>query len=124
MQTAPVLIVVFSDQNAYLERYSEPDKGSTPPAEQDWSIPYWHVDAGMAAMILLLGAVDEGLGGLFFGVPGERWEALHQAFAVPERLAPVGVVSIGYPAPDLRSPSLRRGRRPFESTVAYGSFAL
>src|ERR1700730_11849044 len=27
VQTAPVLIVVFSDQNAYLERYSEPDKG-------------------------------------------------------------------------------------------------
>jgi nitroreductase len=122
VQTAPALVVVFSDRNAYLTRYAEPDKGSTPPDLQDWPVPYWHIDAGMAAMILLLGAVDQGLGGLFFGIPSERWNALREAFAVPERLAPIGVVSLGYPAPDVRSPSLRRGRRPFESTVAYGSF--
>jgi hypothetical protein len=41
---------------------------------------------------------------------------------VPQRLRPVGVVSIGYPAPDERSPSLRRGRRPFGEVVSYGSF--
>jgi nitroreductase len=122
VQTAPALVVVFSDRNAYLARYAEPDKGSTPPDLQDWPVPYWHIDAGMAAMILLLGAVDQGLGGLFFGVPSERWDALREAFAVPERLTPIGVVSLGYPAPDVRSPSLRRGRRPFTSTVAYGSF--
>jgi nitroreductase len=122
VQTAPALIVVFSDRNAYFARYAEADKGSTPPDQQDWPVPYWHIDAGMAAMILLLGAVDQGLGGLFFGIPSERWEALREAFAVPERLTPIGVISLGYAAPDLRSPSLRRGRRPFESTVAYGSF--
>lgn len=122
MQTAPALVVVFSDETAYRQRYAEPDKGSTPPDEQDWPVPYWHIDAGMAAMIMLLGAVDAGLGSLFFGVPTAAWPALRSAFAVPERLAPVGVVSLGYPAPDVRSPSLKRGRRPMESVVAYGSF--
>jgi nitroreductase len=122
VQTAPALIVIFSDRKAYLDRYAESDKGSIPADEQDWPIPYWHVDAGMAAMIVLLGAVDAGLAALFFGVPGERWAALRAAFNVPDRLTPVGVISVGHPAPDLRSPSLRRGRRSFESTVAYGSF--
>lgn len=122
IRTAPALVVVFSDETAYRERYAEPDKGSTPPDEQDWPVPYWHIDAGMAAMIMLLGAVDAGLGALFFGVPSVAWPALRSAFNVPKRLAPVGVVSLGYAAPDVRSPSLKRGQRPMESVVAYGSF--
>ena len=122
MRTAPVLIICFSDREAYFTRYAEPDKGSTPPEEQDWPIPYWHVDTGMAAMILLLAAADRGLGALFFGVPGPAWPALRERFGVPDALDPVGVVSLGAPAPDQRSPSLRRGRRPFGDVVGYGSF--
>jgi nitroreductase len=122
MQTAPALVIVFSDETSYRERYAEPDKGSTPADEQDWPVPYWHIDAGMAAMIMLLGAVDMGLGALFFGVPSAAWPALRSAFAVPDRLTPIGVVSLGYPAPDVRSPSLKRGRRPMTDVVAYGSF--
>jgi hypothetical protein len=30
-------------------------------------MPYWDIDAGMACMLMLLKAVDEGLGGWFFG---------------------------------------------------------
>lgn len=122
MQTAPALIVVFSDKAAYLDRYAEPDKGWADRAESHWPVPYWDIDAGMAAMILLLGAVDVGLGACFFGVPRERWGPLRTAFAVPAALTPVGVVSLGYPAPDVRSPSLRRGRRPLAEVVRYGSF--
>ena len=73
-------------------------------------------------MILLLAAQDAGLAACFFGVPGDRWMALRAAFAIPDRLDPVGVVSLGYPAPDVRSPSLRRGRRGVEEVVSYGSF--
>jgi nitroreductase len=122
LQTAPVLIVVFADPDAYLDRYAEPDKGWVDRDEARWPVPYWDVDAGMAAMILLLGAVDAGLGACFFGVPGERWDALRAAFGVPHVWRPVGVVSLGYPAPDRRSPSLRRGRRPLTDIVGYGSF--
>ncbi|MDQ2748344.1 MAG: nitroreductase family protein [Pseudonocardiales bacterium] len=122
MRTAPVLIVIFSDKDAYLDRYAEPDKGWSDRAESRWPMPYWDIDAGMAAMILLLAAVDAGLGACFFGVPSERWDALRAAFAVPAGLRPVGVVSLGYPAPDIRSPSLKRGRRPLEEVISYGSF--
>ena len=123
MQRAPVLVLCFSDREAYLDRYAEPDKGWTDRDEARWPIPYWHVDVGMAAMILLLGAVEAGLGACFFGVPAARWPALAEAFAVPAGLAPVGVVSLGHPATDLRSKSLLRGRRPLADVLSYGSFA-
>jgi nitroreductase len=122
MRQAPVLVVFFSDRQAYLDRYAEPDKGWTDRDEARWPVPYWHIDTGMAAMIFLLGAQDTGLGACFFGIPPEHWPAFFTAFAVPEELSPVGVVSLGHPAPDLRSPSLKRGRRTLDQLVAYGSF--
>lgn len=122
MSSAPILVICFSDRSAYLDRYAEADKGWTDRDEKRWPVPYWHIDTGMAAMILLLAAQDAGLGACFFGIPPERWSALFDAFDVPERLTPVGVVSLGYPAPDVRSPSLRRGRRTIEDVVRYGSF--
>lgn len=124
MQTAPALIVCFSDKRAYLDRYAEPDKGWTDRDEQRWPVPYWHIDTGMAAMLALLAAEDHGLGACFFGVPRPKWAALRAAFDVPERLEPIGVISLGYPAADRRSPSLKRGRRPLAEVVHYGSFGV
>jgi nitroreductase len=122
MQNAPALIVCFSDKQAYLDRYAEPDKGWTDRDEAHWPVPYWDIDTGMAALLILLGAVERGLGACFFGVPGEHWAALRTQFNVPEQLTPVGVISLGYPAPDVRSPSLARGRRSHADVVHYGSF--
>jgi nitroreductase len=122
MQSAPALIVCWADRDAYLDRYAEPDKGWVDRDPARWPIPYWYVDTGMAAMLLLLAAHDQGLAGCFFGVPGESWPKLRAAFDVPSHLDPVGVVSLGYPAPDRRSPSLRRGRRPLDEVVSYGTF--
>src|SRR5947209_374253 len=65
---APLLIVVLSHKDAYLDRYAEPDKGWTDRSESHWPVPYWDVDAGFAALLMLLTAVDLGLGALFFGV--------------------------------------------------------
>jgi nitroreductase len=122
LQSAPALVVCLSDKQAYLDRYAEPDKGWSDKDEARWPVPYWHIDTGMAAMILLLAAHDQGLGACFFGVPPERWTAFREAFAVPDGLAPVGVVSLGYPAPDRKSPSLKRGRRQLDDVLVYGSF--
>ena len=122
MRTAPVLIVVFADKQTYLDRYAEPDKGWTDRDESRWPVPYWHIDTGMASLLILLGAVNGGLAACFFGIPREHWAALGKAFAVPERLIPIGGISLGYRARDRRSPSLRRGRRPLSEVVAYGSF--
>jgi nitroreductase len=76
----------------------------------------------MAALLLLLGAVDAELGACFFGVPPERWDAVRAAFGIPGHLTAIGVVSLGKPAADRKSPSLRRGRRPLEEVVHFGRF--
>ena len=122
MQRAPVLVIFFSDRDAYLDRYAEPDKGWTDRDEARWPVPYWHIDVGMAAMIFLLAVQEEGLAACFFGVPAQCWPQLFAAFNVPEALSPVGVVSLGYPAPDVKSPSLKRGRKRLADVAAYGSF--
>lgn len=124
MRTAPVLVVCLSDPDAYLDRYAEPDKGWTDRDEARWPIPYWDVDTGMAALLLQLTAVDEGLGALFFGVAGPRHDALKEAFGIPARRRVVGVVSLGYAVPHPRSPSLRRGRRGLDQVAHWGRFGL
>jgi nitroreductase len=122
MRTAPALILCLSDPTRYLDRYAEPDKGWEDRDENRWPVPYWDVDTGMAALVLLLGAVDAGLGACFFGVPPEDQAAVLDSFGAPPDRRIVGVVSLGYPAPDRRSPSLRRGRRPLPDVVHDGRF--
>ena len=124
MRSAPALVVCLSDPQRYLDRYAEPDKGWTDRDPGRWPVPYWDVDTGMAALVVLLTAVDEGLGGCFFGVPPERRDAVLGAFGVPADRRVVGVVSLGYPAPDRRSPSLRRGRRPVAEVAHDGRFGV
>jgi len=122
MQSAPTLIIPLSNKAIYLDRYAEPDKGWTDRDEARWPMPYWHLDTAMASMLILLGAVDAGLGACFFGIPPDRVLAVQAAFAIPVDWSPIGVISLGYPRPDRRSPSLRRGRREQAGVVSYGSF--
>jgi nitroreductase len=115
---APLVIVPLADKAAYLDRYAEPDKGWADRDERRWPVPYWYVDSAFAAMLILLTAVDLGLGALFFGLRDP--EALRQAFGVPVDRDPIGALALGYPAPDRPSRSLRRGRRPAEQVVHRG----
>jgi len=123
MRTAPLIVVAHSHKDAYLDRYAEPDKGWADRDESRWPVPYWHIDTGMAALLVLLTAVDEGLGACLFGIPPERTAGYRQAFGVPAGYTPIGAITIGYPAPDWRSPSLRRGRRPPDQVVHRGRWA-
>lgn len=122
VSTAPCLIVCLSNKEAYLDRYAEADKGWTDRDEARWPVPFWDVDTGMAALLMLLTVVDEGLGGLFFGVPPERHECVRDDFSIPADRGFVGVVAMGYGAQDRRSPSLRRGRRPVAEVAHEGRF--
>jgi nitroreductase len=117
---APLVIVPLAHKDAYLDRYAEADKGWTDRDEARWPVPYWYVDTGMAALLALLSAVDQGLGALFFGFHSENVDALRAHFDVPAAYAPIGAIAIGYPAPDRPSPSLQRGRRPLPEIVHRG----
>ncbi len=122
LMTAPTLVLCLSHKDAYLDRYAEPDKGVTDRSEDYWPVPYWDIDTGMAALLMLLGAVDEGLGSCFFGVPAHRHTEVKVAFGIPAGRAIVGVVSLGYRLADRRSPSLRRGRRGVTEVSHWGRF--
>ena len=116
MRTAPVVVVPMSDESAYADRYAEPDKGWTDRGRTRWAIPYWHVDAGMASLLILQTAVDEGLGGCFFGIPPTRTAAFRSAFGVPDAYTPVGAITLGHPAPSEVLPG-SRARRPRRDVV-------
>jgi nitroreductase len=121
MRRAPLLIVPLSHKQAYLDRYAEPDKGATDRDESRWPVPYWDIDTGMAALLILLTVVDEGLAACFFGVQPDRHAPFRQAFGVPDEYTPIGCISVGYEgSEDLRSPSLKRGRRGVEEVVHRG----
>lgn len=117
---APLIVVCCSEKDVMLSRYALPDKGWTDRSESQWPVPFWDVDAAMAAMIVLLTAVDLGLGALFFGI--RRIPDFRKAFGVPERVTPIGAIAIGWPSPDDRpSPSLRIvARRPSAAVIHRG----
>ena len=68
-------------------------------------------------MLIFLAAVDEGLVAAFTGV--ERVEEMRKLLGIPEHFHPVGVISLGYPAEDVKSSSLKRGRKPVTEVVHY-----
>jgi nitroreductase len=123
MRRAPLIVVPHSNRSAYLDRYAEPDKGWTDRDANRWPVPYWDIDTGMASLLMLLTVVDEGLGACFFGIPPERIDGFREAFDVPAEFTPIGAVTVGYRAPDRRSPSLKRGRRSVDQVVHRGRWS-
>jgi nitroreductase len=115
---APVVALVLADPDAYVARYAEPDKAAAGLGEsaEAWPVPYWTVDAAFATMTLLLAAEAEGLGTLFFGVfQGE--DELRTELGIPGGLLLLGVVALGWPAPQPARPGTsasRPRRRPAE----------
>lgn len=92
-------------------------------------MPYWDVDAGMAALLILLTAEDEGLGALFFGVggPGSALRgatdltAFRAAYYIPGTHRPIGAIAVGYKAKATVETSRRPSkRRSYEAVVHRG----
>jgi nitroreductase len=114
-----VLILPLPDPTRYLERYAQPDKIEFGMDEEaNWPVRFWEIDAAMASMLMLLAAVDEGLGGWFFGITyGER--ELLDRFGVPTHLRPIGIIGLGLRAGD-EEPSgswTKHGRRPLQEQI-------
>ena len=117
---APLIIVPLASQEAYQDRYAEADKGWTDRDAARWPVPFWYIDTGFSALLMLLTAVDEGLGALFFGI--FDLEAFRAEFGVPPTWTPIGAIAIGYPAPHRASPSLARGRKSAQACVHRGTW--
>jgi nitroreductase len=120
ISAAPVLVVPCVRRAAYEQRYAEADKAA-PGRPGAWRVPYWWVDGGAGLMLLLLAAVDEGLAAGFLDVADA--DGLRGLLGIPADVEPLGVVTIGHPAPDRRSGSLARGRRPRDEVVHRGRWS-
>jgi nitroreductase len=118
-RTAPVVIVPMSRKRVYLDRYAEPDKGWTDRDEARWPVPFWHIDTGMAALLILQTAVDEGLGAVYFGIVPEAVQPFRDGFGVPADTEPIGAIAIGHDAEPVKR-DLRSRRRPLDDVVRYG----
>jgi nitroreductase len=118
-QTAPLVIVPMSSKRVYLDRYAQPDKGWTDRDEARWPVPFWHIDTGMAALLILQTVVDEGLGAVYFGIVPEAVPPFMSAFGVPDDHEPIGAIAIGYDAETAKR-DLRSRRRSPDDVVHYG----
>ena len=110
---APVHIVICSDKQAYVDRYAQPDKSGL----GEWTVPYWWVDAGASLMAILYAAVDEGLAAGLLG--SHSVDDLRSVLEVPSHILIAGIVTLGHPAPDRKSSSIRRGRTDHDEVVRW-----
>jgi nitroreductase len=118
----PCIVLALANRAAYLERYARPDKARFGLQEADaWPVPYWDVDTGMAVMLVLLAAVEAGLGGWFFGLAWGARELMAE-LGVPDGCRPIGAIGLGLALPDPhpRGSAFSLRRRPLDSMVHFG----
>jgi FMN reductase [NAD(P)H] len=119
---APALIVVCLREDDYHERYRKPDK-LVDGREIEWPIPYWHFDAGAAAMLILLAAIDEGYAAGLFGVFAEAMEPFKELLGIPADVDVACCITVGKPADDSSwdalTSRLTQARRPVEQLVRW-----
>ncbi|MGX7829422.1 nitroreductase family protein [Actinokineospora sp. 24-640] len=122
VRTAPVVVIPFAVKDDYLDRYARPDKGFDRD-ESLWPVPFWYIDTGMAVLLILQTAVDEGLGAVYFGVGHDTAERLRADFGVPAGHEPIGAIALGHgDEPEIAADASPRRvpRRPSSDVVHFG----
>jgi nitroreductase len=98
-ETAAAQVFVLTREDDYHDRYQRDDKLQE-GEEIVWPVPFWHVDAGAAMMLVLLAAIQEGLAAAVYGIFGDDERKLRDLLRIPDDLILVAGISIGYPLPD------------------------
>jgi nitroreductase len=121
VQTAPLVIVPLSCKRIYIDAYVEnADEGEDWTDEAAWwPVPFWHIDTGMAALLILQTTVDEGLAACYFGIMPQAFGPLREAFGIPDDHDPIGAIAIGHSA-ETAHPNLSAHRRPREQMIHHG----
>lgn len=120
--SAAAHVLVLTREQDYHDRYNREDKlDATGGVEIVWPVPYWHVDAGAALMLILLAAIEEGLAAGVYGVQLEDQPRLRMLLDIPDELAIVAGVTLGHAAPDpewsKRTSRATQPRRPLDELV-------
>lgn len=118
----PVSILPITNKRRYLDRYAQPDKIQFGmDKEENWSIPSWTVDTSMAIMLMLLAAVDEGLGAWYLFISRGENDVMRE-LRIPSSCQLLGVIALGYPSAEdkPRGSVFAKRRRPFEEMFHFG----
>jgi nitroreductase len=116
------LILPFANKSLYLDRYAQPDKLQFGlDKEENWPVPFWTVDTSMAIMLILLAAVDEGIGAWYLDI-SRGHDDLMRELGVPPHCIRLGVVALGYASPEDKPSAavFKKRRRPFEEMFHFG----
>ena len=116
------MIVPLACKDIYLDRYAQPDKGLTDRDESQHPVPYWYVDTGFTALLILLAVTNEGLGASFFGFDLRTLPGFRAQYGVPAEWMPIGAIAIGHPDPgsDPIPPARASERKPLTELVHRG----
>jgi nitroreductase len=122
LSSAQLVIVPLACKDVYLDRYARPEKGWTDRDESRWPVPYWYIDTGFTALLILLAVVDEGLGAVFFGIQPGIMADFRARFGIPAEWTPIGAIAIGYPDPgaDPVPPARASDRKGLDELVHRG----
>jgi FMN reductase [NAD(P)H] len=125
--SAAAHVLVLTREQDYHDRYTSPDKlDVTGGSEIVWPVPYWHVDAGAALMLVLLAAIEEGLAGGVYGIQVEDQPRWRELLRIPDELAIVAGITLGRPAPDpewsKRSSRATQRRRTIDEQVHWNAW--
>jgi FMN reductase [NAD(P)H] len=125
-QTAAAQVFVMTREGDYHERYQSADKLQD-GEEIEWPVPFWHVDAGAAMMLILVAAIEEGLAAAVYGIFGDDEQKLRELLRIPSDLTLVAGVSLGYPRPDpgwsSKTSRTTQRRRPVDELVHWNSWS-
>jgi FMN reductase [NAD(P)H] len=120
-------ILVLTLEQDYHDRYTEPDKlAVTGGVEVVWPVPFRHVDAGAALMLVLLAALEEGLGAGVYGVQVEEDAHWRELLGIPEELTIVTGVTVGHPADpdwDRATSTFSQRRRAHDEVVQWNRWS-
>jgi len=123
--SAPAQILVMTREGDYHDRYRKDDKLQD-GKEIEWPVPFWHVDAGAALMLILLAAIDEGLAAGVYGIFGDIDARYRELLRIPDDFTIVAGVTLGRPLPDpawseATSRATQR-RRPLDEVAHWNSW--
>jgi hypothetical protein len=121
------VIVPVAHEEAYVKAYLSPEKVDYGrESGEDFPSPYWFIDTAFSAMLILLTAVDAGLGGFYFSLGPTRREIplFMEAVGIPHSYYPIGAIAVGYPG-EGHTPqpaTVAERRRPADSMIHKGGW--
>jgi len=116
------LVLPLANKSFYLDRYAQPDKLQFGlDQEENWPVPFWTVDTSMAIMLILLAAVEDGLGAWYFDISRGEADVVRE-LGIPPSCIRLGVIALGYMSPEdkPRTTIFTKRRRPYEEMFHFG----